>query len=267
MVGGLSCVENKMASEKHIRKRLERAQDRSRLCSRLVWDNDVKGLRKTLAEMEQEKTDIPEWLMKNRFNAPSAFYEACRVGSADCAILMMEKGLSPNARWASGLGMEQVAAPLGLAAKMDGEEADGLRLMNELIARGADIEHPDRWGIRPLLAATLSGSEAATRLLLAAGAQTEARCEDGRSALDIAIDYGEARCMRALLEAGADPYAKLRDNPSAADRIVIASARESKFTNAATRSCLAELEAWLERALLDDDAPMASNRNMGALRM
>ena len=65
--------------------------------------------------------------------------------------------------------------------------------------------------LTPLMLATLQNNLAIVSLLLAAGAKTEARDEEGRTSLMLAAQKGHVDCVHALLAKGADPTAKSFD--------------------------------------------------------
>lgn len=65
--------------------------------------------------------------------------------------------------------------------------------------------------LTPLMLATLHNNLAIVSLLLAAGAKTEARDEEGRTSLMLAAQKGHVDCVHALLAKGADPTAKSFD--------------------------------------------------------
>lgn len=63
-------------------------------------------------------------------------------------------------------------------------------------------------GMLPLHRAALSGSAEVVGLLLAQGADPNARSKDGRTALHCAAEAGSAECARALIDCGACPRAR-----------------------------------------------------------
>jgi ankyrin repeat protein len=69
-----------------------------------------------------------------------------------------------------------------------------------LIARGADVNHVDRFGMTPLQHAALFdfGDSQMIDLLRGAGARIDARTKDGLTALDLARKYGHLNLLRSL---------------------------------------------------------------------
>lgn len=84
-------------------------------------------------------------------------------------------------------------------------DSEGIRT---LLAAGheANAVHP-QWGIPPLMLAALLNRSEAAALLLAAGADVNARGQDGGTALHAAAFFGRADAARELLKNGADAEA------------------------------------------------------------
>ncbi|KAJ4176472.1 hypothetical protein NW767_015433 [Fusarium falciforme] len=93
--------------------------------------------------------------------------------------------------------------PLSWAAGNGHEAAARL-----LLDRGADTEADDKMGRTPLSWAAEKGHEAAARLLLDRGADTEAPDEKGRTPLSWAAAQGHEAVVKLLLEKGADTGSK-----------------------------------------------------------
>jgi len=81
------------------------------------------------------------------------------------------------------------------------------------IRKGANLEtkRQPRPEWTPLIIATLQNNLAIVTLLLAAGAKTEARDEEGRTSLMLAAQKGFVEIAQALLAKGSDPTAKSYD--------------------------------------------------------
>ncbi|WP_331767017.1 ankyrin repeat domain-containing protein [Embleya sp. NBC_00896] len=107
---------------------------------------------------------------------------------------------------------------------LERDDADGVRELRELLARGADIEAPDprsRYfdGQTLLIAAAGRGRADLVRLLLALGADVDARSASGWTALMRACNGGDLECSRLLLDAGADPELRNDEGYTAYGRI------------------------------------------------
>ena len=71
------------------------------------------------------------------------------------------------------------------------------------IQRGADVNHVDKKGMKPLLyAASIDfGDSAMVELLLKSGARTDARTKEGLTALDLARKYQHTHLVASLARA------------------------------------------------------------------
>ena len=76
-----------------------------------------------------------------------------------------------------------------------------------LLAKGADPDAANRYGITPLWLAATNGSAPVARMLLKAGAKAGATLPHGETALMAAARTGEPETIQLLIEAGADPNA------------------------------------------------------------
>ena len=78
-----------------------------------------------------------------------------------------------------------------------------LELAKMLIDRGANVNAVDKLGMTPLLWAASSdfGEPAMVELLLKAGAKSDAKNRDGRTALELARAYGHGYLTAALEKA------------------------------------------------------------------
>ncbi|MCP5525183.1 MAG: acyltransferase family protein, partial [Verrucomicrobiales bacterium] len=90
----------------------------------------------------------------------------------------------------------------------DAVTADTTDALRDLLAAGHDVNalHP-QWGIPPLMLAALLDRGEAAELMIAAGADVDARGQDGGTALHAAAFLGCAEAAQVLLENGADPRA------------------------------------------------------------
>ena len=65
-------------------------------------------------------------------------------------------------------------------------------------AAAIDLNHPQNDGYTPLIQASSNGYTEVVRVLLAAGADKDLRRNDGKTALDRAIDGNEDACAALL---------------------------------------------------------------------
>jgi ankyrin repeat protein len=92
---------------------------------------------------------------------------------------------------------------LCIAAKQVDHEMAGL-----LLAAGADKDAKVQEGFTALIIAAQNGNDKIVELLLTAGVDKEAKKQDGLTALIIAAYNGRVKCVEVLLTAGADKEAK-----------------------------------------------------------
>lgn len=131
------------------------------------------------------------------------FLEACALGNRERVSALLA-GDATLANAYSGDGF----TPLGLAIFFGHED-----LARQLVAAGADVDRPSRNTVRvaPLHSAIASGSAAMVTLLLEQGAHPD--CE----ALPSAAGHGSREMVETLLAAGADCLAKTKDGKTAED--------------------------------------------------
>jgi ankyrin repeat protein len=136
-------------------------------------------------------------------------FEAAAVGDVDRLRVLLDEDPSLAGAWSpDGAGALHLAAYFG--------RADAVQL---LVARGADVNAHARGfnGVAPInSAAATSGSDEATstecvRILLEAGADSNARQRGGSTALHAAAQSRCAEMATLLLRQGADPDASTND--------------------------------------------------------
>ncbi len=144
-----------------------------------------------------EDGDIPDGLSIERLNA--MLLQCARSGQIQLAIAALERGADPNAVPPGG-DRDQRSVLVLAAVNPD------LRLLRELICRGADLNRPHA-GLVPLLAATRDSHEGrpdAVMTLLTNGAQPDCRDGDGNTPLHFAALSAHAIVAALLCDAGAD---------------------------------------------------------------
>ena len=65
-------------------------------------------------------------------------------------------------------------------------------------AAAIDLNHPDNGGFTPLMNVSYKGKPEVVRVLLAAGADKDLRDNDGKTALDLAIEQNKDACAALL---------------------------------------------------------------------
>jgi ankyrin repeat protein len=129
---------------------------------------------------------------KDRFGG-TAFATAAIWGNPTLTKLLADAG-------ASAQDSQAVVQALNMAIF-----ENKLDLVEDLLARGIDVNAPAPGGTTPLFTAAMMGRQALVRRLLDLGADPSAGTEDRESPLSRAATMGHVAIVRALLEAGADP--------------------------------------------------------------
>lgn len=133
-----------------------------------------------------------DWHSKSR--GFTALVEAVLHGHLDVARLLLERGANPNFVPPFDNGSLLHFACSG--CPQDKQAA----MVTLLLEAGADPNLSTvRWSLTPLMVAARWGNTEVLRLLLAAGADTEARTSDGRAAIDFARTHSRQEAV-ALLE-------------------------------------------------------------------
>jgi cytohesin len=163
----------------------------------------------------------------------------------DVAVLLIEKGANVNARSKDGISVLLAASYVGLDHYKDGDSrflaemlvAKGAKIddlysaaflrdakaTSDLIAKGADVNEkgkttgPRDITYTPLLVATLLGYKDVAELLIAHGANVNARFEDGITPLFVAAIQGRLNVVELLLDKGADVNAAVKDGHTPLD--------------------------------------------------
>jgi ankyrin repeat protein len=116
-------------------------------------------------------------------DAHAAWWAAVEAGDLNRLRVLLQGGLDPNLRDASGqTALHRVAADL------DDEPApENLEIARLLLESAADVNAMDKDHHTPLMLAAQGGSEDMTALFLKSGADPEIRDDEGRAALTHAV--------------------------------------------------------------------------------
>jgi ankyrin repeat protein len=129
---------------------------------------------------------------KDRFGG-TAFATAAIWGNPTLTKLLADAG-------ASAQDSQAVVQALNMAIF-----ENKLEVVEDLLARGIDVNARDPGGTTPLFTAAMMGRQALVRRLLDLGADPNTGKEDGESSLSRAAAMGHVAIVRALLDAGAAP--------------------------------------------------------------
>eukprot|EP01104_Vermistella_antarctica_P006939 TRINITY_DN1764_c0_g1_i2.p1 TRINITY_DN1764_c0_g1~~TRINITY_DN1764_c0_g1_i2.p1 ORF type:complete len:543 (-),score=129.77 TRINITY_DN1764_c0_g1_i2:1084-2712(-) len=127
----------------------------------------------------------------NRGRSPLHYAAFC--GHTNCIIMLLEEGADVD--WEDDCGQ----TPLDYAALVC---LDGSR-MEELIKRGADVNHPDVRRRTPLHRCVAAGNRNTMVYLIRNGAVPNARTVDGETPLHTAVSKEEPATVELMLECGA----------------------------------------------------------------
>lgn len=89
----------------------------------------------------------------------------------------------------------------------DAVQANDEKAVADLLAKGADPNAANSYGITPLWLSATNGSVSVTHMLLRAGANVKAKLPHGETPLMTAARTGEPETIKLLIEFGADPNA------------------------------------------------------------
>jgi ankyrin repeat protein len=132
---------------------------------------------------------------------------AAWCGYTETALLLLAQGASVN----GVAGGEHPGKALAAAS-----EWGDRRLVELLLAKGANVNLRGDGGCTPLMCAAEQGHPGIAKRLLQVGAQVDARNDRGQTALmEAAEESGEADAAKALLDAGAEVNVRDADGDSA----------------------------------------------------
>jgi ankyrin repeat protein len=126
--------------------------------------------------------------------------EAVKAGDVAAVRALLGQDVDVNAAEADG------TTPLHWAAH--GQRTDHLEIARLLLAAGAGVNVGNRYGVRPLSLACVTGNAPMVAALLEAGANPNTTLMEGETALMTAARSGNADAVALLLDAGADVNAQ-----------------------------------------------------------
>ncbi len=119
---------------------------------------------------------------------------AAAFGSPEAVAMLLASGAAVNQRSTNPMRNQALHAAVAL-----GRNPETVKL---LVEHGAEVNAVQAGGFTPLVQAAAAGHAALVQILLAAGADREARCDRGKTAADYARERGHHEVL-ALLNQGA----------------------------------------------------------------
>ncbi len=200
---------------------------------------NVGGYTVLMAAAYSGDLDAVTWLVERGADVNARSEAGCTAlngaaisGNAAIVKLLLDRGADPNIRYQEPDSIGDFQTPLMNAAWHGHGECVAL-----LIEHGADVNiQGGPFGRSPVLCAATTGSEDTVRLLLARGANVDAKDWKGDTALDWAMSRGNTRIVELLRQASARSHSKVavgqapsrtRDRPRLRQRIDDDSIREA----------------------------------------
>lgn len=150
----------------------------------------------------------------------TALMYAAKLGELEAIRLLIEAGADVNRVGPVGNTALIYAAGIDRSQMQSYQVDDAMltAMVKEFLAAGADVNAANNYGITALIAAAQEGHTGAAELLIAAGADLNAKTTpDGFTPLMEAAKAGYAEVISLLLEAGSDPTLTDRVGRNAAE--------------------------------------------------
>lgn len=173
-------------------------------------DNDVGGVRILLDEGIN--------INAQDFHGLGPLHWATMRAAEDTIKVLIERGASIDLAskrfmWLDGISLAQGTTPLFIAASLDRSE-----ILEELIAKGADVNRKMSNGWTPLHRAAEQDQYQSTMALLNLGADVDSKTEFGETPLTLATFKGNIEIAQALLNAGSNKEERTSDGDTALHR-------------------------------------------------
>lgn len=145
------------------------------------------------------KAGVNPQITEDRFNYP--LLEAARIGSKECAQLLLSSGADPNAHKECGRAGISEWTPLVMACRHG-----HLEIVEQLLAAGADVNITGKYyEVNALYTAVVNNHRTVAELLISRGININPKDCMGRGPLEACIREGAIEMVQVLLEAGCDP--------------------------------------------------------------
>ncbi|KAK3244085.1 hypothetical protein CYMTET_46289 [Cymbomonas tetramitiformis] len=199
-----------------------------------------KGMEEMVRELVEKSTEVDAEDGEGR----TALTVALAFGQEAAARALLEAGAGVNAGTgqrplhaaAKKGSVEMVRELAGMGAEVDAEDGEGRTALTVALAFGqeaaaralleAGLGVNAGTGQRPLHAAAKKGMEEMVRELVEKSTEVDAEDGEGRTALTVALAFGQEAAARALLEAGAGVNTGRRPLHVAAEKGMVEMVRE-----------------------------------------
>ncbi|KAJ4855373.1 ankyrin repeats (3 copies) domain-containing protein [Trichoderma breve] len=184
-----AALENEASGEEIMTLLLERCGDQITITEDVVKIAATCGQVEFLDSLSKQDLITSDW---DKWYRISDFYNAAKAGNVDTIERLLDEGVNPNLKNASGYTLLTVAIlnEYEAAVKALAQRAD------------VDIDSSSDIGVSPLFLAATNGYERIVTILLEAGADPELKDDLGRMAVDIARENGYERIVEILEREG-----------------------------------------------------------------